>query len=285
VTDEKNSFPESEGTRIDMGEDLLEQDPHAQLLVPSFEPESIQSLFESAKILVGEGMLEEAKKLVHQVLTRDSKFNAATELLKEIHSKELQQIFNQERSRKIYRSNPDREEIDISSINGHELLEKLDRELNLGVSASPSLFTDRSDMDAFCRKMEKELSGASPQDRVDLGIGFLETGLFELASLLFKTAAQGWGECADPRMVSGIALHAFAQILDQKPFEAVMSLQSVINDPEIPKANKTELFYLMARALDAMEKPQEALNWYKKTAALDPHYRDVPERLKLRKPR
>jgi len=285
VTDQKDSSLASEGTRVDLGEDLLEQDPHASFILPSAGPESVQSLFESAKILMREGMLEEAKKIIHQILSRDSKFAAANGLLKEIHQKELEQIFNQERTRKVYRKDPDREGIDFNNINSSELMDKLDRELNLGISVSPSFFSDSESLEVFYSHLETELAGAPPQDRVDLGIGFLETGLFELAIRLFQQAAQSWGEAQDPRMASGIALLALAQLLAGKPFDSLMTLQPAINDSEIPLQSRIEIFYLTARAHEALDQPDQARDWYQKTAALDLYYRDVSERIKIRNPR
>src|SRR5437899_2675476 len=49
--------------------------------------------YASAKILLGEGLLEEAKKVLRRILVRDAQYTPAILALREIHESELKQIF------------------------------------------------------------------------------------------------------------------------------------------------------------------------------------------------
>jgi len=283
-----------EVTRVDLGDDLIEKT--ADLIgVPqprsseisssdgtiSADPfESIDSRMHSARILIGEGMLEQAKKLLHHILVTDKGYVPARQALEEIHETELKQIFGEDRrgDRRRAKQNALHELWEDPS----EVVEQLDNDLRLG------LFQDSESMGAFTRNLDATLADSTPQDLVDLGIGFLEIGLCDLAAQLFRKAADilKREQSEDPDAVNdltaAVALEAYALILAGKPFDAIATMQGLLNDSEIQADEKLELFYLMGRAYDSLKKPEMALQWYFQVKEIDPRYRDVQDRLRKR---
>ena len=282
-----------EVTRVDLGDDLIEKT--ADLIgVPqqhsseisndgtiSSDPfESIDSRLHSARILIGEGMLEQAKKLLHHILVTDRGYVPARQALEEIHETELKQIFGEDRrgDRRRAKQNALHELWEDPS----EVVEQLDNDLGL------ELFQDSESMGLFSRNLDSMLADSSPQDFVDLGIGFLEIGLCALASQLFRRAADTLKNetSQEPDAVgdltAAVALEAYALILAGKPFDAIASMQGLLNDSEIKADRKLELFYLMGRAYDSLKKPEIALQWYFRVKEIDPGYRDVQERIRKR---
>jgi hypothetical protein len=116
---------------------------------------------------------------------------------------------------------------------------------------------------------------------VDLGIAFLEMGLYDLAARQFKAAGR------DPDQIHATTgLHAYALILAGRPFEATLVLEPMLGDSELKAADKIDFMYLMGRAYERLMKPDVAAHWYEQVAELEPHYRDSQERLRfLRAPK
>ncbi len=261
MTGKKRDSPE--GTRVDLGEDLLEPTRVTGVgspLLPSVGD------FESARILLNEGLTEEAKKILRNLLIVKPKDVGARELLHEIQEAELKQIFGESRDRKPRGGTGSEQEVDAE-----ELIRNLDRDLELGDSLGErmSLFQEGREMAKFAEKLDQDLAGISSRDRIDIGIAFLEMGLYGIAAKQFKAA-------------STVSLLAYALILDGKSFEAILNLQPELRDAEAaPESSaKVELVYLMGRAYEALGQSDLASQWYKRTHEIEPFYRDVTERLK-----
>ena len=300
----KNSLPQGDpgdGTRIDLGDDLLDKTAQLEYSRPSEEVEpaqsqslvdeneSIDSQLHSARILVSEGLLEEAKRIFRKVLIQDSDNLSARQGLEELHKEELKQIFNNDRTnRHLFGKKGEEQE---SATDRDVILEKLDRDLNLdlhmeglGALEGMSLFGDKAAFDTYAKKLDEEFSKEDSATRIDLGIGFLEMGLFELAARQFEAALHKLEQEANPELVVAIALLAYARILGNKPLEATMAIQPLLNDGEIPREKKVELFYLMGRANEALKSSDLAARWYRQVEEIEPDYRDVRARLKTREP-
>lgn len=261
------------GTQVDLGEDLLtlsseSQKPNAGSAYVS-AGESIEERLHSARILAGESLFEEAKKVLHGILIEDSENMAARKALDEIHEGELKQIFREDQPAPR-RKSPD----DLWSHDSEAIIHRLDQELELGVLNEFPLFADAKAMEDFASNLERELVGAKNQDRVDLGVGFLEMGLYGLACRQFRTVAVSEGASSP-----AAALLAYSLVLDGKPFEAILVLQPAIQDVELPESGKVELLYLMGRAYEKMQSHERAIAWYRKAAEMEPLYRDLGDRL------
>lgn len=317
--------PVGDATRVDLGDDLLEftatdSQPADSLrssiasAASSPRPESedsaiipdeefakpialseIEDQLQSAKILMGEGLVEEAKKILRRILIADPHHVLARQTLSGIHELELKQIFGEERKIPSFRRR--RAETVLSDLDAERIMRSLDRDLGLGmfgesagleqgVGLSPTGFPMRSEPKAlqeYAESLERQLQGVSGQDRIDLGIAFLEMGIPEIAAEQFKAACRilvSDPEVNESGILPATALLAYALILVGRAFDATITIQAVLRDTEILHENKTEFFYLMGRAYETMAKPDIAQRWYEQVRESNPRYRDVEMRLR-----
>jgi tetratricopeptide (TPR) repeat protein len=291
----------SDDTRIDLGDDLLEKPSEnstgdsAPTSLASLSLAEISDQLQSAKILMSEGLAEEAKKILRRILLSDPGNAQARKSLGDIHELELKQIFGPERRRSPERR---QKEESFASIDSEMLMRQLDTDLRLGLfsenggeaegqlsgpSNQLSLFQDEKELNRFAENLEKTLGGATYRDRIDLGIGFLEMSLYELAARQFRAAIRKIlheTSSESIALVSATSLLAYSLILGGRPFEATLALQPVLRDPEIKAEKKVELLYLMGRAYDSLQKHGLALEWYQRVREIDPYFRDIQDRLR-----
>jgi tetratricopeptide (TPR) repeat protein len=313
MTEGKDSPPlKFDETHVDLGDDLLEK---TAIIAFSKEPEvvpkpdnvqqgvlessidqptSVEDALHSAKILVNEGFLEDAKKVLRKILVKDSGNALARKHLEEIHQLELKQIFGDTESRRPYRK---KVEINPPTQDAEEVMRQLDEDLNLGVfsvkslgASDPmatadqlSLFQDPRLIAEFCDRLEKDLIHADPQDWIDLGVAFLEMDLFAIAARLFSGAGKKI-DLSDLNQnslrMSVNCLLALTLILAGRPYEAISKIQPLLGDLSVPSEQKVELFYLMGRTYESMKRPTMAFQFYQKVMEIDPHYRDVDLRIR-----
>lgn len=284
------------GTRVDLGEDLLktrELSPEAPHPFPDFEidefgkvpssPEQIADQMESARILFGEGLLEEAKKVLRKILIADPRYIAAREFLEEIHEGELKQIFSNSPARRSFST---KKALDpaLAEADRQDLLRKLEEDVGVGDFLKPrrsqlSLFDDEKALAEFGQRLERDLGELSARDRLDLGIGFLEMGFHELALKQFHTASHD-PEISFPLLLAAKSLAARTLIFSKRPYEATLLLQPVIEDSETEGLDKLEFLFLMGLAQQTLGQPELATYWYKRVVEIDPRYRDVEDRLR-----
>lgn len=267
----------------DLGEDLLEPTRFSPQLggASTARPTSPDELIRNAEILLNEGLPDEAKRLLHQVLIADPSHSRARHALDRIHDEELKQILE---GRESPRSRT-RSEISpplLGVIDPEQVLQRLDEDLALGLT-SPLLTELAEDaeasmraMQAFLSEVDRAMVGATYQDRIDLGVGFLQMELYD-AALAHWQAASRLTEDARLRLQAS-ALRALALVLARRPYEASSELQPVLADQEIAWDDKTELLYWMARASEARGDVVLAASWYEQVLKQDPLYRDAASR-------
>ncbi len=301
--------PSSQGTRevvVDLGDDLLEDSPaisHPSLestarapvdaqVSDSFTSQKVDvvELLESAEILRKEGFPRDAKKVLHQVLIRHPGHLRAQTLLADLQNAELKEILEDRdpvRSARISRDFFSEEE------DPDALLRKLDQELQLGLfrvldhseAILPEGYEDSGSelSENLIREVEQKCSGLSVSDLTDLGIGFLEMELSQVATYLFTRASLE----LDPDHPEGqllsrsiIGLLALSLLHQGRAYEAFFHLQPLVSDFEIRNEDKLELFYLLGRAYELMNKNSLAFEFYLQVWSIDPQYRDVERRLR-----
>ena len=266
-----------DGTRVDLGDDLLEKTSTLTPLVR--EGARAPELIGNARILLNEGMPEEAKKLLRRVLVLDSKNVEARERLDEIHELELKQIFGTETHGERRRSGRDASAESSAST----ALRSLDRDFNLGFfgpdgtefSPAEAIFDSDSEMEKLGIKLDEEYRDFSAMQRIDIGIAYLEMGFYRIALLQFEAASHD-----DMLYLAGVALQAHTLILMGKAFEATLLLSALVRDSGTLEEKKLEPYYLLGRAHEVLQNPGDAKLWYEKAQSIDPHYRDVEDRLK-----
>jgi tetratricopeptide (TPR) repeat protein len=276
----KNQKQSGDSTRVDLGDDLI----GASIIAPR-ESESKDKLsghttddqFQNAKILANEGFIEDAKKLLRKILISDPKHGPARLRLQQILDREMNDLLADrdtavkrpqlfERKGKGARS---------PQITGDEVLRELEQDLGLSEAKreSPAV------------TVQADVKGTSESDRIDLGIAFIEMGLYEQAVSHLQAALELIERSDTPDLlqkISATALLARAFLMSQRPYDAIHLLHAIARDAEIAPQDKVEFFYLMGIAYEQTGDRKAALPWFAKVRDLDPRYRDIQER--LRKP-
>ena len=240
----------------------------------------VVELLENAKILLNEGLLEEAKKTLRQILISFPGHVSARDMLDQIQDDELQQIFLSDEGPFVSRLSASKQ----PEVDSEELMKRLDQDLRLGVFdtdvpsvgiESFSLFQDEKAMEKFILKLEKDMVGATSRDLLDLGIAFLEMDLYSIAARLFKLDCSREGA-----PLAATALWALSLILLCKPFEAIAKMQPVLRNTDLKNLDKIEFFYLMGRAYEVLKEFPLASQFYQQVVDLDAGYRDSEWRLR-----
>ena len=277
---------------MDLGDDLLEEKTAAFTFtakeVQSQLNKNVPDLLEAAKILITEGLVEDAKKIFRQVLILDPDSLIARSKLEEIYKVEIENLLKQQNPIPSMRQAHQSDEAQFDS---ESLIRKLDEDLELGVTPSEIsegrsnqvfFFENLEAMDAYCEKVQQKLSQASVQDWIDLGVAYLEMGLVSVAARLFSVACRRTQSSPenDAMQLSAICLFALSLIFSGRPQEALSQLQPHLLSSEIPPENKIELFYLMGRAYEALKKDDLAHFYYRQVYSANSHYRDIDRRLR-----
>jgi tetratricopeptide (TPR) repeat protein len=287
IKDEDNpTHTGSSSSRIDLGDDLVETTaprpghPAPDPAPAAPDPINVAELIQNAGILLREGFPEEAKKILRQVLLNDGLHEKARELLEEIHASELRQMFgtSEPAARKSFFDSLGSYDQSILNSDSDEIIRLLDRDLDLSLKDAGkelTLFSDASLLAKFTDQLIGQI-GDSPKDRVDMAIGFVEMGLYRVAIKLLQNFAVSPDESD---RLNAVAIIAYAHLMNEEPYQAVSVLQPVLNDGDISRIGKTECFYLMGRATQALADYSEAMAWYEHAQNNDPQYRDCQDRI------
>lgn len=244
-----DSFPSSRGsdgeTRVDLGEDLLEP---TRVVEPSKSGSSEDEL-QSARILMGEGLWDQAKQALHQALRYNPENKTAKMLLEEIQQRELETLL----ARPSPAATPETSEEDIELI-----LKKLDDDWNLGLleDVSPRLTlvsTDEARRELVAA-VERQAVGMTPRDRTDLAVAFLQMDMPEPAVSLLAPLAS--------RMDAGAALYCRALLQAERAFDCAELLESRLRSEDVSGDLRTEMEYLLARARERLGEQKAALELY-----------------------
>ncbi len=308
----KPSSQGSRGVRVDLGDDLLRDTSFistSQSLEQALDPQdsvkgdiqASKSLdpaewLRSAEILLNEGFSKDAKRLLHQVLIRQPDNIQAEVFLNKIRASEEQALLDERHSPRVMLSARPIFQVDE---NPDDVIRNLNQTFDLGLfdeqlsadsqgkigGGNPGAPAD----DAWVNDLIQRNPDATAQDWIDLGIGFFEMEINPIASKFFLHASRCIdAEAPDAGLMarSVCCLLALSLIQQGKPFDAFIHLEPMIRSFEIRTEDKVELFYLMGRAYDLMNKPDLAHEFYLQVWNLIPNYRDIETRLKeqLKKP-
>ncbi len=227
-----------DATQIDLGDDLLAADKNTQ-----------SSDFYDAKILVQEGFLQDAKKILRKLLSTSLR-DEVRALLAEISDREqkLDQV-----------------------INSDELMRRLDAELRLGIFA-------QTDHHELVQDVFRALAGCSFRTWMDLSIGFVQMEEPQVARALLEHMAKRFhGESMLMLEVSSV----LAQLLvaENDPYAVIVLLQTLLGDADIPEVEKVDLHYWMGRACELIGNAGSARQYYERVRKAAQNHRDVHERL------
>jgi|GEM_PF-4484730 len=150
-----------------------------------------------------------------------------------------------------------------------------DRELSVMWKALVREFDIQGEWEGF-----QEAAGHLDQsDRVDLGISYLDMGLYQSALREFEFV-RGQDPCHSDAVVP---LQAQALIHLGRPFDALAALESVLGDPDLCALPESllisELRYWAARSCEELGRTVDSVLWYRLVVEADPVHRDALIRL------
>jgi tetratricopeptide (TPR) repeat protein len=274
---------------LDLGDDLLEPTSIIARQPPS-QPFDLDDRLQSAGILIQEGLIQDAKQVLHKVLIHQPDEPRALSLLADIRNREMKELLHLGPKRHIIGGRESTEtsgvlaaqEVEQVIQNLETDLQKLGFQFGLKPDQAREALQDPALFEGFCAKIEEQLSGASSQDWIDLGVAFIEMELDDIAARWFHLALQTIdlsGPDVQAQVISATGLLATVLIQSGKALEASCRLEPLVRDSDIRAEDKIELFYLMARSYELQGKEQMALELFRHVASLDPAYRDVESRL------
>ncbi len=276
---------DTRSTQVDLGDDLIASARitlKAKKAKADASADSQKDQLESARILAGEGLFEEAKRVLRKILISDPRYTPARKKLEELQEDELKKLLAEgEEQKHRYRVKKVEEDQPFEG-DPRVVEEQLDQELGLGLDwSTPDLgetlddvwFGSPESLREFVQKLDREVSGNSARDLLDLGIGFLEMDLPKIAAHLFTQSSKDaeWEHAAR-------ALHADALLRAGNALEAAQHLDLALRNPEIPNEQKIELSYWMGRSQEALGRVKSAIRWYESVLLADSQYRDCLSR-------
>jgi tetratricopeptide (TPR) repeat protein len=234
----------------------------------SVDPPAVEEEVASAKILFQEGLVEEAKRLLHKILMVHAGYLPALDLLKQIQDSELSMLF------RAASETPKKQK----SFEDPELvIRQLERDLGIHIEDPGRNFN--ASIENWSHPDPED-----PTQAFDLGVAFFEMGCYrdairQLSEAVRKTRVMhtSLGELG----VAAAALCAESMIALGEPYEATTWLTPMLNELDLTHEKKIPFFYLMGRAQELLNHRKEAKAWYQKVMELDPLYRDVPFRIRI----
>jgi tetratricopeptide (TPR) repeat protein len=228
---------------------------------------------ESAKILIQENLLDEAKRTLFRLIAHHgdpaSFVNLrAREMLQSIETIEMKNIHSWSGIRE--RRKPRVEDAD-------RLIEKLERDLQFTIEEDPSSAVVAEQWAAVDAML-------TVRDLLDLAVGYFEMGCYPDAIRELKKAEKKirieesfLGELG----VSIVALHAQSLIELGQAFDARIYLEPILLEPDLPHEQKIILYYTMGLAEQALENKNTAKAWFQKVKSTEPGFRDVDLRIRI----
>lgn len=269
-----------DATKIDLGDDLLvTAEIQREYISSSSRVESAEDQLATAKILLNEGLVEDAKKTLRKILIIDPDHQAARFTLKEILDNELKELLTGKEP--MTRKPRAFERFGKEARAPEPTSEEAVRELEEAIGSEPAR-RDTQNTPIIAQESIKDLTAG---DRVDIGIAFMEMGAYDKAAEIFLTALH----FIDPSTPEGRGQHNATNVLlarafldSGRSFEAIQILHPLVRSDEIAVEEKVEFFYLMGIAHEMRNERKVALAWYSKVRDIDPHFRDIRDR--IRKP-
>jgi tetratricopeptide (TPR) repeat protein len=261
-------------TEIDLAEDLLatqvdieksnKTTTEIQTQDQPIQFENVDEGLENARILMNEGLLDDAKRILHRIIVIEPRNLQAKRLLEDIHDLELKEIFlDAPKRRGVFRNSLLRSDSFETKLDTLEIIKKLDADLELNflveASKKPIYVVDED---------------LTPNDHIDIGIGFFEIGLMDSAIRHFQKALS---ESEDPYVPA--CLLAQTYIHEGKGFDATQILEPLLSQEDLTIEDKIEVYYLLGRSYALMNDYTRASQWFGEVIRINSDYRDSAERL------
>jgi hypothetical protein len=237
----------------DHGSDLLELSLQVNASANASSTVASHSEFDDVRILVREGLLDEAKRRIRARLAQSPDWVQGRELLEEIHERELEDLLKRpEISERV--KPPHREDASHGSL--PSLISRLEADLGI----SPRVYAEggkraKADFLDSVLRQTKDLNGSVIQD---LGIGFLEMGLPDVAAALFRRSA----EVESGLEIQNRLLELLAWIEQGRHADSIPELLALWTRDPIADSARKDCARLLSRAYRLGENTNESQRWH-----------------------
>ncbi len=274
-----NARPENTNTKIDLGEDLLEQ-TKLGILQNNHNPQDNRSTIDeelaNAEILINERIYDEAKKIYRKIIRKDPTNLKVKTLLQNIQDIEIQELLNTDNraANRIVPASITREKPT------EELISDLEKDLRINLSRGecqivPDLFPDEATESSYISNLIKSIELGTPQDQIDIGVAQLEMGLHGAAKAVFEELIKN-----KDYATTGMYLLGHALINAGEYVEATIRLEPLVRDLTMPEDKKADFLYLMGIAFEQLNEVIKSKEFFRRVYAINPRYRDVVEKIR-----
>ncbi len=146
----------------------------------------------------------------------------------------------------------------------------------LSTTAGEALQTDDIDevLGEFKRRMKEQMGSMAPEERYQLGVSYMEMGLYEEALEEFE-------HTLEHKVLGQKTREWMARCLLEleRPREIVLLLQTRLDAETYPRKSMVELYYMLGQAYELLKAWDLALDAFTKVYQLDGEFRDVQARL------
>ncbi len=146
----------------------------------------------------------------------------------------------------------------------------------LSTTAGEALQTDDIDevLGEFKRRMKEQMGSMAPEERYQLGVSYMEMGLYEEALEEFE-------HTLEHKVLGQKTREWMARCLLEleRPREIVLLLQTRLDAETYPRKSMVELYYTLGQAYEMLKAWDLALDAFTKVYQLDSEFRDVQARL------
>jgi tetratricopeptide (TPR) repeat protein len=244
--------------------------------------EAIEEALEEAEFFISRGLIEDARAILVDALSRVPNHPLLGERLRELEGVVAAQSGTHERTEPGQLAAVDDSAFDLAaSLDALDVLEQQTRS-----SRPPSSMRqlDEIDVDQVFAKFKEgvraQVSESDSSTHYDLGVAYKEMGLLPDAMNEFKLAAKDTRyECTCNAMIGMIQLELGR--LD----EAAESYIAALGAPQKTIDQEMSLYYDLGTVYEMKRMNPEALYYFQKIARRDPGYRDVRDRIEALEPR
>jgi tetratricopeptide (TPR) repeat protein len=139
--------------------------------------------------------------------------------------------------------------------------------------------TDFSEMlETFKAGVAANVDESDSDSHYDLGVAYMEMGLFDEAIAQFQKAMRG--DASPERRVRAYESLGQSFIEKNEYAVAVSSLEGALKESGLTDTKLVGVLYLLGYASERLEKWKDAEGYYRRVFAVDIHFRDIGERLK-----
>jgi len=250
--------------------------------VPAVEEDGIQDLFDEVEFYIQQGIAEEARKILREILLKRPDDQKAKKRLKEL---ELLEMPVQEKESAVFEPVMDAttaagtgesEHFDLARELEDELAEEAESgELDQTIMAQvPSQVSAEDVLAQFKDKLGSIVSKEDAETHFNLGIAYKEMGLMDESIAEFELSSTSPQKVIDSQNMLGLCYREKGNLQ-----LSVESFKKALNAPDITNDITKSVLYELSKTYEDMGKMKLAQEILAKVVSMDETFRDAGDRL------